>query len=463
MDFDPIYEQIYRQESGRILATLIRLLGSFDLAEEAMQEAFAVALEQWPAHGLPANPGAWLVSTAYHKAVDLLRRQARLESKREELKKIAQLEQQLAEVDQEMRRHNFPRNRRPDHARGGDDSRHDLDSDGHVSGDDLNANRQNNDGLNDDRLRLIFTCCHPALAIEAQAALTLRTLCGLTTEQIARGFLVAAATMAQRLVRAKQKIRDAHIPYRVPPPKELAERLDAVLLVVYLVFNEGYSASSGDSVIRHELSAEAIRIGRLICELLPRRPEARALLALMLLQNSRREARMTKEKEKDKDGEIILLENQDRALWNQEEIREGLELVESALRAGAAGPYALQAAIAAVHARASRAEETDWPQIAGLYKVLLRVQPSPVVELNHAAAVAMAKGPAAGLALLDELESRAELRDYHFVPAARADLFRRLEQWPQAAAAYRRALSLVTNEAERRFLTRRLAEAESRS
>jgi RNA polymerase sigma-70 factor, ECF subfamily len=431
MDLD----QIYRQESGRVLATLIRLLGSFDLAEEALHEAFAVALERWPAEGMPDNPRAWLVSTARHKAINLLRRQARFESKREQLQKAAELEQQLAAAEQDMRRHGVSRFSR-------------------------NAGRtdpgdSDEDHLQDDRLRLIFTCCHPALVLEAQVALTLRTLCGLTTEQIARGFLTTLPTMAQRLVRAKQKIQRARIPYRVPPASELSERLDAVLLVVYLVFNEGYSASSGDSVIRRELCIEAIRMGRLICELLPRQPEACALLALMLLQNSRNEARMTE------DGEIILLEEQDRSLWNQQEIAEGLQLVESALREGAVGPYALQSAIAAVHARATRAQETDWPQIVGLYEVLRRVQPSPVVELNHAAAVAMARGPDAGLVLLNHLEARAELRGYHFLPAARGDLLRRLGNWPAAAEAYRQALPLASNDAERRFLTRRLVEAES--
>jgi RNA polymerase sigma-70 factor (ECF subfamily) len=302
---------------------------------------------------------------------------------------------------------------------------------------------------------LIFTCCHPALVLEAQVALTLRTLCGLTTEQIARGFLVPVPTMAQRLVRAKQKIKEAGIPYRVPPEQDLAERIEVVMLVVYLVFNEGYSASLGDTVIRQELCAEAIRLGRLICELLPLQNDARGLLALMLLQDSRRGARMSS------DGEMVLLEKQDRTRWNQDEIREGLELVESALRTGRAGPYSLQAAIAAIHARASRADETDWRQIAGLYEVLLRVQPSPVVELNYAAAVAMSDGPLEGLRLLDELEGRAELRDYYLLPAARGDLLRRLQRWPDAASAYRRALMLVGNEAERRFLSSRLAEAES--
>jgi RNA polymerase sigma-70 factor (ECF subfamily) len=320
-----------------------------------------------------------------------------------------------------------------------------------------NDNQANDDAFGDDRLRLIFTCCHPALARDAQVALTLRTLCGLTTDEIARGFLVPLPTMAQRLVRAKQKIRDAHIPYRVPPEHDLDERLDSVLLVVYLVFNEGYSATSGDTAIRHELCAEAIRLGRILCLLLPRQTEARALLALMLLHDSRRSARVGQS------GEPILLEGQNRDLWNQAQIREGLALVESALRDAAPGSYALQAAIAAVHARAQRAEETDWRQIVALYKLLLQLQPSPVVELNHAAAVAMAEGPATGLNLLDQLETNADLRDYYLLPAARADLLRRLSRWPEAAASYRRALALAGNDAARNFLARRLAEMESKA
>jgi RNA polymerase sigma-70 factor, ECF subfamily len=410
MDID----RVYREESGRILATLIRLLGSFDLAEEVMQEAFTAALEQWPKQAIPDNPRAWLISTAHHKAVDLMRRRSRFDSKREELQKLAELEQQLSEAEE-----NMP---------------------GAVS---------------DDRLRLIFTCCHPALVLEAQVALTLRTLCGLATDEIARAFLVPLPTMAQRLVRAKQKIRDARIPYQVPPTQELAERLDAVMLVVYLVFNEGYSASSGDAAIRQELCAEAIRLGRVICELLPGQNESRALLALMLLHDSRRTARV------DEDGNVVLLDEQNRSLWDREEIREGLGLVESALRGGAAGAYALQAAIAAIHAQAARAEETDWKQIVALYETLLRVQPSPVVELNHAAAVAMAEGPAAGLLLLDGLEEKPELREYYLLPAARGDLLRRLQLWSEAALAYRRALALAGNDAARSFLARRLAEVEA--
>jgi len=414
-------ERIFREESGRILATLIGLLGSFDLAEEVMQEAFAVALEQWPQRGIPANPRVWLISTAQHKGVDFLRRMACFESKREELQKIAELEQKLAADDLEMR------------------------------------DTQNDDLFADDRLRLIFICCHPALALDAQVALTLRTLCGLTTEEIAHAFLAPLPTVAQRLVRAKQKIRDAGIPYQVPPKSDLALRLEAVLMVVYLVFNEGYSATSGEALIRRELCSEAIRLGRIICKLLPMQTEARALLALMLLQDSRRLART------DENGDPILLEDQDRTFWDDGQVREGLALVESALRDGRAGPYALQAAIAAVHAQSRDAQSTDWPQIALLYELLLRSQPSAVIELNHAAAVAMAQGPAAGLTLLDALEKRSELRDYYLLPAARADLLRRLERWPEAADSYRQALSLAGSDSARRFLSRRLAEVESKS
>ncbi|MGA2426818.1 MAG: DUF6596 domain-containing protein [Terriglobales bacterium] len=384
-------EKIYHEESGRILATLIRLLGSFDLAEEATQEAFAAALEQWPRQGTPVNPRAWLVSTGRHKAVDLLRRRTRFENKRDELRRLGAIEQQLA-LDPE---------------------------DAILGGETLSDPMQR-----DDRLRLIFTCCHPALMIEAQVALTLRTLCGLATEEIAKAFLVPAPTMAQRLVRAKTKIKDACIPYRIPPNDELTERLTAVMLVVYLVFNEGYNAASGDVLIRKELCAEAIRLGRY--------------------------------------GEIILLEEQNRGLWNQEQIREGLALTEAALRSAPPGPYSVQAAIAAVHARAKTAEETDWAQIAALYDVLLRLQPSPVIELNRAVAIAMARGASEGIRLLNDLELKGELRGYHLLPAARGDLSRRLQQWESAAGAYRQALGLVSNDAERRFLARRLAEAESK-
>jgi RNA polymerase sigma-70 factor (ECF subfamily) len=415
---DTNIDRIYREESGRILATLIRLLGSFDLAEEVMQEAFATALEQWPKRGMPASPRAWLVSTAHHKAIDLIRRRTRFDSRREELQKIAELEQQFSEADLDM-----------------------------LYGD--------SSALHDDRLRLIFTCCHPALVQEAQVALTLRTLCGLSTEEIARAFLVPAPTLGQRLVRAKRKIADARIPYQVPSTSELPTRLEAVMLVVYLVFNEGYSASSGDAAIRRELCAEAIRLGRLIYELLPEESEARALLALMLLHHSRRDART------DAHGDVVLLEDQDRSRWDHAMVQEGLALVESALRAGRIGSYGLQASIAAVHAHAARADETDWKQIVALYKVLQRLDPSPVVELNHAAAVAMASGPGEGLLLLDALDGRPELREYYLLPAARADLLRRLGQRADAALAYRRALVLAGNEAARSFLSRRLAEMET--
>jgi RNA polymerase sigma-70 factor (ECF subfamily) len=412
-------EQIYRDEWGRIVATLIRLLGSFELAEEAAQEAFATALEQWTRKGAPANARAWLIATARHKAIDALRRKARWEDGR------------------------------------GLDGR---DPDGPnveplgLAAEPAFAMEEDGVAVEDDRLRLIFTCCHPALNREAQVALTLRTLCGLTTEQIARAFLAPLPTMAQRLVRAKQKIRDAGIPYRTPPRGELKERLEAVLLVVYLVFNEGYNAAGEGRA----LSEEAIRLGRVLCELLPAEAEVRGLLALMLLHDARRAARG------DGEGELILLEDQDRRLWNREAIGEGLELAVGALRDGP-GPYSVQAAIAAVHAQARSAGETDWAQIVALYDVLLRMQPSPVVELNRAAAVAMAEGCAAGLRLLDELEELGELRGYFLLPAARADLLRRLEKWHPAAEAYRAALELVGSDAERRFLTRRLDEVEGRA
>jgi RNA polymerase sigma-70 factor, ECF subfamily len=406
------FEKLHREESGRILATLIRLLGDFDLAEEMLQEAYAVALQKWPVEGTPANPRAWLISTARHKAIDRLRRDQRLEQKSEEIAKTAETTTAMeSDGDEEM--------------------------------------------LVDDRLRLIFTCCHPSLPLEARVALTLRTVCGITTEEISRAFLVPLATMAQRLVRAKGKIREAGIPYRVPLQEELRDRLDGVLLVVYLIFNEGYLATSGDALIRRELCAEAIRLGRVLCDLLPKQAEAQALLGLMLLHDSRREARVSA------DGELVLLEEQDRSLWHAEQIQEGTEIVESALRRGAAGMYAVQASIAALHANAKTAAETDWAQIAALYDVLLRMQASPVIEVNRAVAVAMARSIEEGLALLDEIERREELEKFHLLPAARADLLRRLGRNAEAAETYRRALTLATNDIERRFLRRRLAEVEN--
>jgi RNA polymerase sigma-70 factor (ECF subfamily) len=387
---------------------LIRLVGDFDLAEEMLQDAYAAAIQKWPVEGTPKNPSAWLISTARNKAIDRIRRNRRLEVNSEEISRSAE----------------FTAQPEPD------------------SQDEMFA---------DDRLRLIFTCCHPALAADARVALTLRTVCGMTTEEISRAFLVPVATMAQRLVRAKRKIHDAGIRYRVPEQTDLPERVDAVLLVIYLIFNEGYLASSGDSLIRRELCDEAIRLGRLVCALLPQQVEAKALLGLMLLQHSRCDARVSAE------GELILLEEQDRNLWRQEYIQEGTRLTQSALRGGASGPYVLQAAIGALHANAKAAADTDWRQIAALYDLLLTTDPSPVVEVNRAIAIAMARSPGDGLALLDELESREELAEFHLLPAARADLLRRLGKNAEAADALRRALSLATNDVERRFLRRRLS------
>jgi len=400
---------VYRGESRAVLATLIRLLGDFELAEEALHEAFRAALEQWPRDGVPDRPRAWLVSAGRFKAIDQLRRQARFEPLEIERHDVAAEEAESAALE----------------------------------------------GVPDDRLRLIFTCCHPALAVDAQVALTLREVCGLATEEIAAAFLIPAPTLAQRIVRAKAKIRDARIPYEVPAASELPERLEPVLRVVYLVFNEGYAASSGTSLVRHDLCAEAIRLARLLVELLPE-PEAVGLLALMLLQDSRRTARMSAS------GELVLLDEQDRSLWNRAQIEEGTALVDRLLAARRIGPYTLQAAIASVHARAPDAGATDWRQIVVLYDALLHLEPSPVIELNRAVAVAMRDGPASGLALVDALLERGELVGYRLAHAARADLCRRLGRTAQARAAYQRALELTSQEAERRFLARRLAELDGR-
>jgi RNA polymerase sigma-70 factor (ECF subfamily) len=414
-------EAIYRDDSRRVLATLIRLLGDFDRAEEAMHEAFTTAIERWPIEGLPTNPRAWLVSTGRFKAIDAMRRRARHDASLADL--AAQIEATAAPSVTAM----------PDTAM-------------HAAADEAG-------GLGDDRLRLIFTCCHPALSLDAQIALTLREVCGLTTEEIARAFLTQPSTLAQRIVRAKAKIRDARIPYEVPSRADLGERLDAVLHVIYLVFNEGYSASSGTTLTRHDLSAEAIRLGRLLVALLPE-PESEAigLLALMLLHDSRRAARTSAA------GELILLDEQDRSAWDRALIAEGLALVERALNSRRFGLYTLQSAIAAVHAEAETAAATDWAQIVGLYDVLRRADPSPVIALNRAAAVAMRDGPEAGLRLIDAILVRGDLADYPLAHAARADLCRRLGRRLDAAASYRTALSLIKQDPERRFIERRLRE-----
>ena len=401
-------EHTFRTESRRVLATLIRLLEDFDLAEEAMQEAFAAAVERWPAEGTPANPRAWLVSTGRFKAIDLLRRRARFNAS------LGPIAEQLGD---------------------GITPAHEMDD----------------EAVEDDRLRLIFTCCHPALPPDAQIALTLREVCGLTTEEIARAFLSPAPTLAQRIVRAKAKIKAARIPYQVPARPDLPERLASVLHVVYLVFNEGYSASFGWSLTRRDLSAEAIRLGRLLLELLPE-PEAMGLLALMLLQESRREARTSPA------GELVLLDEQDRSKWNREQIAEGVALVDRAMRSRHFGPYTLQASIAALHAEAPTAADTDWSEIVALYDVLLRADPTPVVELNRAAAIALRDGPEVGLRLIDELLARGELAEYQLVHAARAELCRRLGQTAAAIESYRRALGLTRQEPQRRFIQRRLEE-----
>jgi RNA polymerase sigma-70 factor (ECF subfamily) len=400
-------EDMYRTESRRIFATLVRLLGDFDLAEDALHDAFREALEKWPRAGIPGNPRAWLVSTGRFKAIDNLRRRARFDASLGEL---------AEQIDHE-----------PEQAIEGHD-----------------------DDIQDDRLRLIFTCCHPALSPEARAALTLREVCGLTTEAIAQAYLTTPATLAQRVVRAKAKIRETRIPYEVPSREALPERLDAVLQVIYLVFNEGYFASSGEALTRPDLSGEAIRLGRLLCELLPE-TEAVGLLALMLLHEARRAARVSP------DGDMILLEDQDRSSWDQELLRDGTALVKRALSSGPLGAYTLQAAIAAVYMAAPDFTATDWGQIIGLYDLLLKVTPSPVVEINRAAAIAMRDGPEAGLELIDAILERGELANYHLAHAARADLYRRLGRTEAARAAYRQALTFVQQEPERRFLERRLA------
>jgi RNA polymerase sigma-70 factor, ECF subfamily len=407
------FERFYREEFGRIIAALIRVVGDFELAEDAVQEAFAAAVAQWPRDGTPDHPRAWIAGVARNKAIDRLRRQSRFAGRSDELRRL------IESAADDSRRADY--------------------------------------SMLDERLSLIFTCCHPALAPEAQVALSLRTLCGLTTEEIARAFLVPPATMAQRLVRAQRKISAEKIPYETPARERLAERLDAVMAVVYLVFSEGYSASAGDSLIRRELASEAIRLGRLLANLMPAEPEPRGLLAMMLLHDARRDARV------DPNGELVLLEDQDRNLWDRAQIETGLELADAAMKVSSPVPYTIQAAIIAEHARSMRPAETDWARIARLYETLLRVRPTPIVELNRAVAVAMAEGSAAGLRLIEILEARGELTDYYLKWSAKADLLRRMRRFVEAETCYRRALELVGTEPERRFLERRIAEIKTAS
>jgi RNA polymerase sigma-70 factor (ECF subfamily) len=408
-------EALYRAESGRVLATLVRLLGNLDLAEESMHEAFAAALESWPKTGIPEKPRPWLISTARFKAIDGMRRRARFDGAQKDL--VAHIESRVSAAP---------------------------------------SATEDNEEIEDDRLRLIFTCCHPALPPEAQVALTLREICGLTTEEIARAFLVTPATLAQRIVRAKAKIRETPIPYEAPAPRELPERLGAVLQVIYLVFNEGYSAAAGAEVTRAELTGEAIRLGRLLTELQPE-PEIMGLLALMLLQESRRAARSSPA------GELILLENQDRSLWNRAQIAEGVELLKKALNSRRFGPYTLQAAIAAVHAEAESVAATDWRQIVAIYDQLVRIQPSPVVHLNRAVAIGLRDGPEAGLKQIDAVLEDGELANYYLAHSARADMCRRLGRSAEARASYEKALALTQQEPERQFLQERIREVQQKS